>query len=149
MADGNIGDKFAMQTTGNGKVYVAQPLDWEQQSYYSLNISITDGCNTIYTQVLHISFSFFCKCKEEKNTKFIPVFLYFVSAQRMCCYTAGNYRTGCQRSRARLLRTTLPCGSVGERRSGHRDHHFECDRRRPGQARLLCPARRIQRLLFT
>lgn len=40
-----------MQTTGNGKVYVAQPLDWEQQSSYSLNISITDGHNTIYTQV--------------------------------------------------------------------------------------------------
>lgn len=40
-----------MQTTGNGKVYVAQPLDWEQQSSYLLNISITDGHNTIYTQV--------------------------------------------------------------------------------------------------
>ena len=50
-ADGNIGDKFAMQTTGNGKVYVAQPLDWEEQSSYLLNISITDGHNTIYTQV--------------------------------------------------------------------------------------------------
>ncbi|XP_045031201.1 fat-like cadherin-related tumor suppressor homolog isoform X3 [Daphnia magna] len=49
--DGNIGDKFAMQTTGNGKVYVAQPLDWEQQSSYLLNISITDGHNTIYTQL--------------------------------------------------------------------------------------------------
>lgn len=49
--DGNIGDKFAMQTTGNGKVYVAQPLDWEQQSSYLLNISITDGHNIIYTQV--------------------------------------------------------------------------------------------------
>ncbi len=40
-----------MQTTGNGKVYVAQPLDWEEQSSYLLNISITDGHNTIYTQV--------------------------------------------------------------------------------------------------
>jgi hypothetical protein len=45
-----------MQTTGNGKVYVAQPLDWEQQSSYLLNISITDGHNTIYTQV-SISFA--------------------------------------------------------------------------------------------
>lgn len=42
-----------MQTTGNGKVYVAQPLDWEQQSSYLLNISITDGHNTIYTQVFN------------------------------------------------------------------------------------------------
>lgn len=48
---GNVGDKFAMQTTGTGKVYVAQPLDWEERSFYSLNISITDGVNTIYTQV--------------------------------------------------------------------------------------------------
>ena len=40
-----------MQTTGNGKVYVAQQLDWEDRSFYSLNISITDGVNTIYTQV--------------------------------------------------------------------------------------------------
>lgn len=46
-----MGDKFALQTTGNGKVYVAQPLDWEERSFYSLNISITDGANTIYTQV--------------------------------------------------------------------------------------------------
>lgn len=40
-----------MQTTGNGKVFVAQPLDWEEQPFYSLNISISDGVNTIYTQV--------------------------------------------------------------------------------------------------
>ena len=46
-----------MQTTGNGKVYVAQPLDWEQQSSYLLNISITDGHNTIYTQVSIRSFT--------------------------------------------------------------------------------------------
>ena len=57
LTDGNIGDKFAMQTTGNGKVYVAQPLDWEQQSSYLLNISITDGHNTIYTQVSIRSFT--------------------------------------------------------------------------------------------
>ena len=49
-ADGNIGDKFAIQPT-TGKVYVAQSLDWEQQVEYSLNISITDGPNTIFTQV--------------------------------------------------------------------------------------------------
>ena len=40
-----------MQTTGTGKVFVAQPLDWEEQSFYSLNISISDGVNAIYTQV--------------------------------------------------------------------------------------------------
>ena len=43
-----------MQTTGNGKVYVAQQLDWEDRAFYSLNISITDGVNTIYTQVCTI-----------------------------------------------------------------------------------------------
>ena len=49
-SDGNEGDKFAIHST-LGKVYVAQKLDWEERSEYSLNISVTDGHNKVFTKV--------------------------------------------------------------------------------------------------
>lgn len=35
-----------------GVVLIAQPLDMEKTSFYNLTIKITDGVNTIYTQLL-------------------------------------------------------------------------------------------------
>ena len=72
-----------MQTTGNGKVYVAQPLDWEEKAFYSLNISITDGVNTIYTLV-NRKFPFNLIAINLKRGKFV----FFV-------FVVGYYSTGC------------------------------------------------------
>lgn len=41
-----------------GSVLLAKQLDWETQQEYNLTISVTDGVNTVFTQVssLHSSF---------------------------------------------------------------------------------------------
>lgn len=43
----------------NGNVQLAKKLIWENQSNYTLNISVTDGVHNVYTQVRKIKFTKF------------------------------------------------------------------------------------------
>lgn len=49
--DGDPKDEFYIGRD-NGNILLARQLDWELQNEYALNISVTDGVHTVYTQVL-------------------------------------------------------------------------------------------------
>ncbi|XP_048512093.1 fat-like cadherin-related tumor suppressor homolog isoform X4 [Athalia rosae] len=50
IVDGDKRDEFFIGRD-NGNVLLAKQLDWETQNRYNLTISVTDGVNTVYTQL--------------------------------------------------------------------------------------------------